>query len=144
MGHIHPLLVTVTHPLAHRSLTCTHSHTLSLFFSPRLDIAGDVHAAERITRARDSNCNLYSHTLSITELPLPAQARPAHSFDHPPAHHHLQVPASTFELNFVLTDGEGRFENNSGQDFTYAVEGEWDHNIHWWGSHFIILCMRLV
>ena len=39
---------------------------------------------------------------------------------HGPCH---QVPANSYELNFVLSDGEGRFENNSGQDFKFAVEG---------------------
>ena len=37
----------------------------------------------------------------------------------------IKVPEDSFELNFVLNDGEGRYENNSNQDFTYPVEGEW-------------------
>ena len=39
-----------------------------------------------------------------------------------------QVPLNSYELNFVLSDGEGAFENNQGQDFTFPVEAgiTWD------------------
>eukprot|EP00775_Hariotina_reticulata_P004294 gene4294-4546_t len=33
----------------------------------------------------------------------------------------FRVPENAFELNFVLTDGDGLFDNNSGQDFTFPV-----------------------
>uniref|UniRef100_A0A7R9VX43 starch synthase n=1 Tax=Chlamydomonas euryale TaxID=1486919 RepID=A0A7R9VX43_9CHLO len=35
----------------------------------------------------------------------------------------IMVPSETFELNFVLHDGEGTFENNADLDFMYPVEG---------------------
>lgn len=40
----------------------------------------------------------------------------------------FRVPLDSFEVNFVLHDTEGRFENNQNQDFTYPVVGgiTWD------------------
>ncbi len=32
-----------------------------------------------------------------------------------------QVPKDAFELNFVLCDAEGLYENNGGQDFMFPV-----------------------
>jgi hypothetical protein len=34
----------------------------------------------------------------------------------------FKVPEDVYEVNFVITDCEGKFENNAGQDFTYLVE----------------------
>lgn len=34
-----------------------------------------------------------------------------------------RVPWETFELNFVLHDGNGTFENNAEHNFTYPVDG---------------------
>ncbi|GIL88159.1 hypothetical protein Vretimale_14076 [Volvox reticuliferus] len=34
----------------------------------------------------------------------------------------LQVPEETFEVNFILHDNNGVYENNNGMDFTYGVE----------------------
>lgn len=33
----------------------------------------------------------------------------------------FRIPEESYELNFVLTDGESLFDNNNGQDFTYAT-----------------------
>ena len=33
----------------------------------------------------------------------------------------FRVPEECYEINFVVTDCEGKFENNAGQDFTYPV-----------------------
>jgi len=33
----------------------------------------------------------------------------------------FRVPEDVYEINFVVTDCEGKFENNAGQDFTYPV-----------------------
>ena len=40
----------------------------------------------------------------------------------------FRVPLDSFEVNFVLNDTEGRFENNQNQDFTFPVVGgiTWD------------------
>ena len=37
----------------------------------------------------------------------------------------VRIPQDAYELNFVLNDGQGAFENNAGQDFTFPVVGEW-------------------
>ena len=37
----------------------------------------------------------------------------------------MRIPQDAYELNFVLNDGQGAFENNAGQDFTFPVVGEW-------------------
>ncbi|EFJ40335.1 hypothetical protein VOLCADRAFT_99865 [Volvox carteri f. nagariensis] len=34
----------------------------------------------------------------------------------------VQVPEETFEVNFILHDNNGLYENNNGMDFTYDVE----------------------
>ncbi|KAL6763691.1 hypothetical protein V8C86DRAFT_192634 [Haematococcus lacustris] len=33
----------------------------------------------------------------------------------------IKIPANVYELNFVLSDGEGLYENNGGQDFMFPV-----------------------
>lgn len=33
----------------------------------------------------------------------------------------FQIPEDAYELNFVLTDGESLYDNNSGQDYTFAA-----------------------
>jgi len=40
----------------------------------------------------------------------------------------IKVPEDAYELNFVLTDGQSLYENNSGQDFTYQIAAgiTWD------------------
>ncbi|GLC71233.1 hypothetical protein PLESTF_001092900 [Pleodorina starrii] len=35
----------------------------------------------------------------------------------------VQVPEEAFEVNFILHDNAGTYENNNGMDFTYGVEG---------------------
>jgi starch synthase len=68
---------------------------------------------------------LHMQTFSGRFLNLPFPPNP-HTYTH--TYTHTQVPQSTYELNFVLNNGEGKFENNSGNDFTYPVEGgiTWD------------------
>jgi len=39
----------------------------------------------------------------------------------------LSVPKDSFELNFILSDGQQGFENNSGKDFTFEVA----HGVTW-------------
>ena len=36
----------------------------------------------------------------------------------------VQVPTNSYEVNFVFSDGEWRFENNGGNDFKFPVLGE--------------------
>ena len=33
----------------------------------------------------------------------------------------VNVPKDGFEMNFIFTDGEGQYENNSGNDFMLPV-----------------------
>lgn len=33
-----------------------------------------------------------------------------------------QVPEESFDINFILHDSNGVYENNNGMDFTYSVE----------------------
>ncbi|WIA17469.1 hypothetical protein OEZ85_014309 [Tetradesmus obliquus] len=34
----------------------------------------------------------------------------------------FRIPENVYELNFVMTDGESLFDNNNGQDYTYALQ----------------------
>ncbi|PNW82516.1 hypothetical protein CHLRE_06g282000v5 [Chlamydomonas reinhardtii] len=40
----------------------------------------------------------------------------------------MQVPEETYELNFILHDKAGAYENNNGMDFTYPVEAGIDYD----------------
>ena len=60
---------TFTRTFAETAPACLYKHSCGLpLFRERLDTTGDVHAAERFTRAQNFNCNLHIHTHELGKI----------------------------------------------------------------------------